>query len=316
MPLSAAIRRGFKRAPEYHAGGVLPNLLGYQVARAVSKHALRRLRPRSGDDRLVEDLDREGIVVLHDFLAPSAFEAVRREYEDSRGRLPYRRDFDYASFVPAAWFDEPERLHGSPMAVQDSLRVEAEAFPSMVAHLRDNMRIRSMVAGAARRKVRRSPKAQIVAWRLAQPGEELHRDWERPKARGEYMLHADTHYPTFKAWFYLNDVGERNGAFAFVRRSHRLDMKRLQYEYDASVRVARSRRDGSLAHHPSGHVQGPRGAYQDWLERNAEPICAPANSIVIANTSGFHRRGDFSCSEPRETVHLDWRNLESLASRL
>jgi hypothetical protein len=154
-----------------------------------------------------------------------------------------------------------------------------------------------------------------VIWRPADAGDEQRRDWERPKPRGEYMLHADTHYPTFKAWFYLNDITERNGAFVYVRGSHRLSLERLKYEYDASIRVAKAKRDGIWRQLLYGHSCGIRDDFLTRLGLREQAIRGPANTLV-ANTTGFHCRGAFSCEEPRETVHLDWRSLGSWASFL
>mgnify|MGYP000259344509 FL=1 len=46
------------------------------------------------------------------------------------------------------------------------------------------------------------------------------------------------------------------------------------------------------------------------------PMEGKANTLVLANTMGFHRRGEFHNTKPREYAHLDFNYLESLYSRL
>src|SRR4029078_7928011 len=58
---------------------------------------------------------------------------------------------------------------------------------------------------------------------------------------GSNLLHAHVHYPTAKAWLYLNDIDERNGALVYGKGTQRMTPARLRYEYEASIRVAKSR---------------------------------------------------------------------------
>ena len=57
----------------------------------------------------------------------------------------------------------------------------------------------------------------------------------------EALLHADTHYPTVKAWLFLTDIDENNGAFVYSKGSHKLSFARVRHEYEISVNTARMR---------------------------------------------------------------------------
>ena len=265
----------------------------------------------NSNEPAVSSLIRDGVAIIPNFLDTETFRAVRREYEESRTTLPYVRDWDYASLVPPEAYDDPERLKRLPIAIEHAIAFDAKHFQQTATHVVNNERLRSIVSAATRRKDIKAPDTRIVSWLRAAPGEEVPTSGTRVRPRGEYMLHADTHYPTFKAFFYLNPVSAGNGAFVYVRRSHRLSLERLTYEYEAGVRVAQAKKDGRWSKYPYGHLRRPDADYINRLGLREESITGPENTLVIADTSGFHRRGEFTNNEPRETIFMHWRNVDA-----
>ena len=100
-------------------------------------------------------------------------------------------------------------------------------------------------------------------------------------------VHADTFHPTLTGFDFLEDVGPDDGPFCYVRGSHRLTPGRLAWEQAESVRRATS--EDVLTARGS-----PRAAACD-LEAMGFPPPAPldcrANTLVVADTFGFHARG-------------------------
>jgi len=100
-------------------------------------------------------------------------------------------------------------------------------------------------------------------------------------------LHADTFHPTVKAWLFLTDVAEDAGPFTYVPGSHRLTLERLAWERCRSLAAATSRdredREGSF-----------RIAPEELPALGLPPprvFAVPANTLVVADTFGFHARG-------------------------
>lgn len=100
-------------------------------------------------------------------------------------------------------------------------------------------------------------------------------------------LHADTFHPTVKAWFFLTDVAEDEGPFCYVPGSHRLTPERLAWEHDMSCYAA-------------GHANRytARGSFRVQSKEldamglgPAKLLAVPANTLVVADTFGFHARG-------------------------
>jgi len=101
------------------------------------------------------------------------------------------------------------------------------------------------------------------------------------------FLHADTFHPTVKAWLFLTDVAEDAGPFTYVPGSHRLTAQRLEWE-----------RRMSLSARYSPNAEDRQGSFRiDPAELASlglpQPctFAVPANTLIVADTFGFHARG-------------------------
>ncbi|HTV44795.1 MAG TPA: phytanoyl-CoA dioxygenase family protein [Stellaceae bacterium] len=100
-------------------------------------------------------------------------------------------------------------------------------------------------------------------------------------------LHADTFHPTVKAWFFLTDVAENEGPFIYVRGSHRPTRRRLAWERQMSQTAA-----GSPDFQSSrGSLRVPAAMLPRLGFGEPEIFAVSANTLVVADTMGFHARG-------------------------
>ncbi len=111
----------------------------------------------------------------------------------------------------------------------------------------------------------------------------------------EWDLHSDIFFTTHKAWLYLDDVRLEDGPLAYVPGSHRLTPGRLRAIYAHSVTWAPPE-NGSRRIGPT-----ERAGLQERVM-----TCA-ANTLVIANTSGFHRRVPGQPGARRRAAHVSAR---------
>jgi hypothetical protein len=100
-------------------------------------------------------------------------------------------------------------------------------------------------------------------------------------------LHTDTFHPTVKAWLFLTDVEPDAMPFVYVPGSHRLTGQRLEWE--RAMSIAASRRDGQ-AERKLVRAISPATLPELGLPP-PQAIAAPANSLIVADTFGFHARG-------------------------
>lgn len=279
----------------YHRGSVLANRLGYQLFRALSKSAAWQLRRRAVSPEMMQHvarLDEDGVVVIPDFLAPEAFERVRAEYLRSLRELPY----------------QPGVVEDNDVAVRylDIDKAPPEAFTAAREHFQRSPLLLGIAAAAMRRPVSAVPPVTMNIW------EKIPASDKTERTPGANYVHADVHYPTVKMFFYLNDIDEENGAIMYARGSHKMTPARLAYEYDASVRVARAKSEGTLySKVPYGLVRVPTEAQIQDMGIVLESICGKANTLIIANTQGFHKQGQFRNDKPREKLMVDFRDCEA-----
>jgi hypothetical protein len=110
-------------------------------------------------------------------------------------------------------------------------------------------------------------------------------------------VHADTFHPTAKMWFFLQDVGDDDGPFMYVPGSHRLTPGRLEWEYRTSLTAREDKR-----HH---HAHGSFRVRPDELAAMGFPqprrMTVKANTVVIADTFGFHAR----TPSPKPTLRME-----------
>ena len=112
-------------------------------------------------------------------------------------------------------------------------------------------------------------------------------------------LHSDTFHPTAKAWFFLHDVGPEEGPFIYVPRSHLLTPERLQWEYQQSLTA----RNDPRSHHGYGSFRITLSELQEF-GYVTETVSVKANTLVVADTRGFHGRTPSNKSTTRISLDL------------
>jgi hypothetical protein len=100
-------------------------------------------------------------------------------------------------------------------------------------------------------------------------------------------LHTDTFHPTVKAWLFLTDVAPDAMPFVYVPGSHRLTPQRLAWERRMSLAASQEPAEGR---HRLVRALAP-GELDELGLPPPRAIAAPANTLVVADTFGFHARG-------------------------
>lgn len=126
---------------------------------------------------------------------------------------------------------------------------------------------------------------------------------DRRKIDPQTEVHADTFHPTAKLWLFLQDVTEDDGPFRYVPGSHRLTPERLDWEYRTSLTA----RDDPRAHHAHGSFR----VRPEELEAMGLPqpvkVVVKANTLVVADTFGFHARTPSARPTLRMELHAHLR---------
>lgn len=204
-----------------------------------------------------EAFDRDGFVVIHDVLPPHEFTAMRDAILSYRGPAREMRQGDAITRRLAV---DPAMLHRVPLLDALLQRQDLNALFHYVASFR-------------------TTPLHYIQTIVSHEGE--------VETDPQEALHADSFHSSLKAWLFLNPVAAHEGPFTYVRGSHRLTRERLDWEHRRSLRnphaIDRLSARGS-----------PRVNSQDLADMNLpepEGLAVPANTLVVADTIGFHARG-------------------------
>jgi hypothetical protein len=245
------------------------NRLGAQPFRAVLARLLYKLRSGNRDPLNVE-LSRTGLIVCEDFLPPTLFDAIEREADE------------FMTLTDPTWLIYSGTTEGRRHSLA---QVDPERFPEL-ARWRTDWRLATLAAGAERRRYPISFDGGALVEQLTLG------DYSEPDE--ETQLHVDTYFNTHKLWLYLDAVTAANGAFVYVPGSHLLDRVRLGYEYRESTTLNRkSRRVGD------DEIRD-RGLKLRVVE-------CRRNTLVVANTCGYHGRSLGESGATRRALHREYR---------
>jgi Phytanoyl-CoA dioxygenase (PhyH) len=237
------------------------NRAGLHVARVRLAHRLVEWRREklawliSEEDRAL--FERDGFIVKHNFLPASDHAAVKAQVLSFRG--PARHQFQGDTLTRRIAVDR------HALSQVPALRglVESQEWLGLVRYVGSFMLEPLVYIQTIFSQVRKAP--------------------PDPQTR----LHADAFHSSVKAWFFLNDVAEDEGPFVYVPGSHWPTPRRLAWERNASV-----------AAWQDADFQSSRGSLRITPETvrrlgfgKPEVLAVPQNTLIVADTFGFHARG-------------------------
>lgn len=248
------------------------NAWGLHVARVKLAAGLCAWRRRKLGRKVRPDwraaFDRDGFVVIPDVVAPHQFQALRAAILAYQGPAREMRQGDATTRRLAI---DPAMLAAIPALRTLLARKDLTALIHYVASFR-------------------TTPLHYIQTIVSHDGAN---DTDPQEA-----LHADSFHASLKAWLFLNPVAADEGPFTYVRGSHRFTPERLAWEHRRSL--ADPRAIDRLSARGS-----PRVSAQDLAAMNlpeAEGLAVPGNTLVVADTVGFHARG--ASVRPGERVEL------------
>ena len=261
---------------------------------------LRRAQVYSGQDPWVRTLREDGVVALENFLPEATFAALREEARaalaasEREAPIQANEAKGFGAKQEHAWgFD---RFDGGTL--NRYIIVRDPGMPALREFTHD-----PRLSSFARMVVSCAQPARLI-WIYAM----IHGD-EGCNPDIQKDLHRDTFFPSFKFWYFLEPVGPRDGPFVYVRGSHRLTPARMAWEQMRALAACRARMIGRDAA-PAKDLDAMGGSFRidesELAQLDLPPPSAfevAANTLVMADTLGFHRRGDAAAGSRRLAVY-------------
>jgi hypothetical protein len=279
-----------------HPGLNRLGLHGARIALSDAALQLRRLQVKAaGAPSELAQFEAEGVLVIPDLLPKQQFAAVREEARrlvaQAAARHPTPSQATSRGFGPklpfAGGFD---RFDGDTL--NRFIDLSPEATPQLMACVASERlaRVCSAASGFNHQPRRFSLYLTVAG--------DAHRNPDP-----QCTLHRDTFHSAIKLWLFLEDVEEADGPFQYVARSHRMTAARYRWE------LARARAAAAPG-------VGGGGSFRiDAQELSglglAQPSSYPvrANTLVIADVRGFHRRGLARLGATRLALYANLRTM-------
>ena len=245
------------------------NRAGVQPFRAVSARLIYRIAAVGRAGKL-DDLLRRGFLILEDFLPPEEFTQLRDEAAE------------FAELGPPTWVHEAGASRYNRWNLP---RDDADRFPHLTEWTHQTRLIE--FASVAEQQALRPHEGMRVLEHLHIGDPSSHDD--------QTDLHIDAPFNTHKLWLYLDDVTPDHAPFVYVPTSHKLDWVRLRGDYLEST----------------GNNCGSRRIGDEELRRRGLEtvvVTCPRNTLVLANTCGYHCRSVGATGATRRSLHMMFRS--------
>jgi Phytanoyl-CoA dioxygenase (PhyH) len=210
----------------------------------------------------------QGYLTIENFLAPQEFEAVKAE-------------LCAASWDMLEMHQPPAMTHRSNF---DSATLQAR-FPAL-NRLINNPALLRWIRYAAGCSGRPIAALQIIRSGGVAQGHDPQTDW-----------HCDTFHAAAKAWLFLHDVAPQHGPLAYATGSQRPTAAHQLWDHANSINAAKD----PNPMHSNGSLRTDAQTLAQLGYANLYAAAVPANTLVVADTGGFHRR----TPSPEPTLRLE-----------
>lgn len=283
------------KKPSMYTSSVVLNVLGAQPIRTFYLWARRSVHPKLNlkpeyRGALIE-LEKNGAVVIPNFLSPEDYAKFKAEFDTLSPNFPP----DYSEIALP---------HVDRLSIHDA---KVSSFTKKL--FLESPMIHALLLGYMRRKYHFQWNAYLTKIYLSQ--EEL----DKPKNGGTNNIHFDAPTRVLKFFYYVTDTTEENSALYYCKGTQkRGSLSRLWLEYKLSIRFAMNKWN------PNN--EGEYLAADPWVKLTPEeikkynliekPINVKGNTLVAADVGAFHRRGAFLKAGKRETLEINFREIETL----
>ncbi len=125
------------------------------------------------------------------------------------------------------------------------------------------------------------------------------------------LLHSDTFHPTAKAWLFLHDVGPEDGPFLYVPGSHKMTEQR----YACEKQISQNSKTIENRYSARGSLRIAEADLKDLGYEGATAMVVRANTLVVADTHGFHARATSKHPTTRMEIYASLRRTRFCRSR-
>jgi hypothetical protein len=287
----------FLSPPRNHYKVFILNLFGFQIFRYLSKYIEFKVfnkKLKKTDNSILDRLNKDGYILLENFLAADEIERIEKFLQkiiDKKILINKKYgdkdvlSFDLLTYNEVQNDSEVEEVSNifyakiSQFGLEQIINEKIESLPSL------------------------SYENITVGDNFNDTGD----------LNSEF--HADRYYPCLKAFYYLNENKIKNGAFQYIKSSHKYAVSRLIHEYIYSILISLpflkplAKTFGYV--YKNNRFTFSEEKISKTYGKNSIVSCeGPKNTLVICNNKGFHKRGQFQPKQTRLHLRMNFYDLQ------
>ncbi len=248
-----------------------------------------------------EQFRRDGFLAIADFLPAERFDRLLKEVTAVLRRVD--REFPPEQNLKPGFQPQQQRPWGYDRfdggTLNRFIQSDPRRTPEVVKFARDSRiaDLSRLIVGLPANPV------HVRIYQTINGDEQVNHDVQKD-------FHRDTFFSSMKYWYFLQDVREEDGPFVFVPGSHRLNRPRLAWENARACEAVDAKKAFGSAKGGSFRITEAELASLGLPGPKSLPV--KANTMVIADTLGFHRRGDAQPGSRRLSLYSSLRPLPFL----
>lgn len=257
------------------------NLLGLQAFRYISASLVYWLRGiffKWDNSREVKTLKKEGLLIINNFLNMEDFEKFRDHFKNLQkiGLNKILNDGDSST----------DRSTLSIEQIENNEILSKIVFSKKLINILESCEHKKFINN----RFHNFGKYGQIVWldKINNIGFASAKDSQK-------TLHSDIFFHTHKVWYFPSEVSSQSGPLNFVQRSHKFSFKRMYHEYINSI--------DERTNTQSPNIRNNKQSLNSY-EKNSTICNVAANTLVIANTRGYHKRGDSLRGSSRMQLHF------------
>ncbi len=133
----------------------------------------------------------------------------------------------------------------------------------------------------------------------------------------QFKFHSDTFHPTIKCWLYLEDIEHKQGPFEYIPQSNQYNIYKMRWDYENSNikindalwnrRIESGGKPGSFRVFENSTIKEEDQELRRLGFSNKISCVGKKNTLLVANTFGYHKRGIGTVGSFRSTLTSQYR---------
>ncbi|MEO1925961.1 MAG: phytanoyl-CoA dioxygenase family protein [Gammaproteobacteria bacterium] len=240
----------------------------------------------------ITSLEKDGILVINNFLPKDNFASLQSEIRERTkniaAKIPEQTGDKPGFHAPSEFPGGFDRLDGATL--NRFINIDSENTPILYDFIH-SPRFANLCSYSS--SLQHTPRKFKIYKMIHGDSDKTH-DLQQD-------LHTDTFHSVIKLWFFLEDVKNEDG-FMYSVGSHKMTFKRLLWEYKRSILACLPR-----SPHKGGSFRLDKNDLEKMNFPQATAFAPKANTLLIADTRGFHCRGKAKKGAVRLAIYAGLR---------